>query len=663
MRIPENNIWTQFNNGDLLGVLNETENISLDGHGKITLSRRSFAIRSSADDADFEQPLALVYFSNEYFILTRDNGFRLNNNAGTIGFTEVALTADVAENSDALPCFGRLYISTNDNLDYLATNWSLTAGNKVLTASVPHPLCLFDSQPTYKLAIGNANTVLLVDSSHNTGATLTLPVEYRVACLTYRNGYLYIGTKHLNGGEAKVFVWDGATGAADFEVPTGASEVYSLIPYKTAVVFVTNKGQLMIVSGNQAVQLGAFPVYYAQDAVWDDVTDTSYLGKVLPRGMAVVGDDIYIVVDGTVDSGNLTSMKHGLWVYDGQKQSLYHRSYPNADRYVSETPSNLSSNTLTLSTHKLKEGDLLVFVDTDTLTGVDTDVKYYVSVESAATVKLALSHKSLKAGNYVTIGGSIGSATVAYIPNTHYAAWGDTFSGPIMPIVPEEQLYKGWSTPVLWATRLKDTSGSAYYALHGFADGWNIGRFIIQKVRTKDITEVWKRVFQFFTGVHLDNEKIIVKAKASNVLGYPTEVFQGTWASTTTISSVSATQDEDQWTDLEVGDELTIVDGVGRGYTTHITAIDASGAPTYTITVDEAIGDGSSTVYFYADKFKKIQEITNARAQNDFSKVELDVLNSPEIMLKCELRGFAIEVHPMELVSSPSQRVYAKRSH
>lgn len=654
MRIPNDYNWTQANKGDLLGILHETQNITLD-NGKIRLSKKAFnRWNSSADDANLGYILGITYFANQYFALTDDNGFQFDFGGTTV--TERTLTADVGLNSDLQVVYDRLYITTNDDVDYYNTSMSLTTSVESLTASVPHPMTVFDSLTTYKLAIGNGNAVKLLNSSNDpldldgdpgTSNSLTLPAQYQVTTLAYRNGYLYVGTKHLNGGEAKIFIWDGNTNNANFEVPTGASQVYSLIPYKNSVAAMLNNGQLIQINGNTPTQLGALPVFYHPDAVWDDGTNVSFIGKVMHRGMVAVGDTIYINVNGTVDSGFIPEMKHGLWVFD-PAVGLYHRASHSLDRSVVETPSNLASNTLTLSTHGLKTGDLLIFRAVGSLTGIDTSVRYYVKVESSTTVKLAISKKALKAGNYVTIGGSIGGASVSYVPNTDWAGGFSQFQGAICAINPEEPFFRGWESPVVWGARISDFTGTAFYCLMSLTEAWNIGRFTTQKIYSPNITQAWKDIHVFLDGLHLDNEEIVVKVKSKNELGYPTQVYRGDWASATTITSVSATQDEDEWSDLEVGDELTIVDGRGRGYTTHITNISG----TYTITVDESIGVASDPVYFYADKFKKIKTFTNIREFDEFVKASLENLKSSWVMIKCELRGYEPEVSHLELSNS-----------
>jgi len=645
MKIPSNNQWTQVNNGDLLGVLHETENVNLDKEGVVTLSKKVFSRVDSDDDANLSQPIAIVYYGGQYIIVTIDNAFKFDLGGSTT--QEITLTSDMNFNSDAIVCYNRVYLTTDDNLDYY--DGSLNAGNKVLTTSVPHPMEVFDSQVTYKLAVGNVNTVLLLDSSHSTGATLTLPVEYQVTTLAYRNGYLYVGTKHLNGGEAKIFVWDGATGSADFEIPTGASEIYSLKPYKQTVAGVSNIGQVFIISGNAIQQIAAFPIYYNQYAVWDNTAYLSAPPKVLNRGMVTVGDDIYLNVDGTVDSGFIPEMKHGLWVFDAQKQSLYHRAHSSSDASVVEAASALSSDTLTLSTHNLKTGDLVIVRGVGSLTGLNTGKRYYAKVESATTIKLAQTRKALQAGNYVTIGGSVSGSNFSYTPSTNYSSYQNVFSGPLIAINPVEPFFLGWETPVIWASRLQDIDENIYYGVQGFTEGWNIGRATTQRIYSPNITETWKTLHNYFEGLNLDNEEIIVKVKTSAKHGYPSPIFKGVWASSTQINSVAGTTDDYEWNDIEDGDEVTIVDGYGAGYTVHVSGSPSLPASTWQMTVDESIGTLNGDVYFYVDKFKKLQSIDNSRNDQDLFEVLIDA-KSAWIQLKIEMRGYEIEFSLFDLI-------------
>lgn len=649
MKIPSDNNWTQTNSGDILGVLHDTQNISLDADGKLQVSKKAFNRLNNTDASasGLGYILSLKYYNGQYFALTVDDAFLFDLGDGG-SYSPITLSTGVALNSDAEVCFGRVYMTTNNNLDYY--DGSITASVEALNADVPHPLCVFESQESYKLAIGNGNTVKILNSSNDSSTTLlTLPATYEVTTMAYRSSYLYIGTRNKSGGDAKVYIWDGTANTFNYEVPVGAFKVYSIIPYGQTVAFLTSKGQLCEIQGTTAVQLSAFPVFYKQDAIWDDGTNVAYIGKVMHRGMVSVGNKIYINVNGDVDSGFMPEMKHGLWVFD-PKRGLYHRSYHSLDRAVVETPSVLSSNTLTISTHNLKTGDQIIFIAIGSLTGVKTATKYYVSVESSTTIKIALSRKALQNGNYVTIGGAVGGSSVKYVPNTDWGAGYSQFQGAITAINPLEPISKGWESPVIWASRISDFTDTAFYAIYGFTDAWNIGRFTTQRILSAEITNTWTKLRGFIDGALLDNEKVIVKYKKGIRGSTPTEVFQGLWASATTITSVSSTQKEDEWSDIEVGDELTIVDGYGRGYTTHVTAISINGSD-YTITVDESIGSSTKSVYFYADNFKKAGVFTNVRPVPDIFE---DVINtkSPWVQLKIELRGFSPSVTMLDLGES-----------
>jgi hypothetical protein len=649
MKIPTQNNWTQLNSGDRTGILAETENINLDTDGKVRLSRKAFSRVNSVNDANFNHPLSIVYYNNQYIVLTRENAFLFD--LGGSNVTEIVMSTDIDLNSDMVVCYNRAYITTDDNLDFY--DGSLDQSNYSLTTGVPHPLTVFDALPTYKLCVGNGNTVVPLDSSHNPGTILTLPAQYQVTTLEYRNTYLYVGTKHLNGGEARIFIWNGTGTNAQYEVPVGASNVYSIRPYKDAVAAVLNSGQILLVNGTSTTQLAAFPVFYEANAVWDNTAYLSAPQKVLNRGMVTVGDSIYFNVDGTVDSQFMPSMKHGIWVYNPQR-GLYHTSGSSADRSVVQEPSALSDGTLTLATHNLKDGDLVVVRTVGSLTGVKTGQRYFAKVISTTQIKLALSFKSLLAGRYVDIGGSVTGSIVSCAPNTDYAQSENSFSGPITAINPEEPFFVGWETPIIWGTRIQDRDGNEFYGICSFTQNWNIGRITTQRIYTDNIKQTWKKVYSYLSGCLLDNEQIVVKYKDKTALGYPTPVFQGVWLNTNTINSDPAGLDQDEWRDLTTEDEITITDGYGRGYTAHITAIESSSS-TYSITLDESVGTANEPVYFYADNFKKAGVITNQRDYSEIAETILSNVSSAWVQIKMELRGFEIEVDMLDLANAVNQ--------
>jgi hypothetical protein len=194
------------------------------------------------------------------------------------------------------------------------------------------------------------------------------------------------------------------------------------------------------------------------------------------------------------------------------------------------------------------------------------------------------------------------------------------------------------------------------YTVNGLSDSWNIGRLTTQRIYTGDVTQTWKKVVTFLEGCHLSNEEVLVKVKSSGEIGYPTNIFRGDWTSATTIDSTASTLDEDEWNDIEDGDEITIVDGAGRGYTTHVSGTPSESGGVWTVTVDESIGTNTKPVNFYVDKFKKIKAYDNTRETVDYILSVLSSIKSPWIQIKLELRGFETEISMFDLISSADKR-------
>lgn len=651
MKIPSNNQWSQTNDATF-GVLNNTQNISFDQPGKLQLSRKPVALYTSDDDANLGYILSIVYYNGNYVAITDDGLFNFDLSAGTA--SQITSSPNTTNSSDGQVLYGRLYVTIDNNLSYWnGSAW--TNSIETLTSGVPHPMTVFDSFTTYKLAIGDGNTVTLIDSSgNNSGTDLTLPSQYQVTTLAYRNGYLYVGTKHLNGGEAKVFVWDGATGNANYEIPVGASWIFSITEYQSTVVLITDQGQLLAISGNSTIELANLPVYHDAYAVWQDgSTGLTLNGRVMHRGLQTVGDNIYINLDGSLDAGYIPNMKSGLWVYDPQV-GLYHKSGNSSDRYVEDTTFTFSNNEITTSAnHNLKDGDAIEFAAIGSMTGVKASTPYYVSVTGSNTIKLALTRKALKNNNFVTLGGSVSGDQLIYVPNTDYYASFNGAQGAVTLSAKGSGQLEIWSSPVVWGSQMTDIDGNTLYAINTFTDSFNVGSFTLQKIYGSNILQTWQKVTGFVKGLLNSNEEIVLKYKKEDGHSKPSTVYQGVWGSDTTIHSVSSTYDEDEWDDIEVGDEITIVDGYGRGYTAHITTKDTGS--TFVLTLDESIGTANKTVYFYVDNFKKVNTQTSDREYNELVTFGLPAIKSPSIELKVELRGFEPEISWLDIENTTNK--------
>ena len=645
MKIPSNNRWVQTNSGDVFGTLNETHNISFDSEGKAKLTRKAVAHKAetAATDANFELPLAFLYYNSDIVAVTDDDVY--TGEADGSGFSAIASSPNLFPGTDGVVFNNLLYVSDSTSLSHWnATTWT----NNVisgLTSNKPHPLEIFESQATHQLAIGDVSQVKVYDSSHVAGTHLTIPDNYEVTCLTYFNQFLYVGTKDINGGEARIFIWDGSSAAADYSVPVGGSWIMAMKRYKGSVVCITDEGELLRVSGASAQRLAAFPVFYEQGARWF-TGSSAIVGKVTPNGIAVIGDVIYINIDGEVESGHVASMKSGVWVFDPEV-GLYHYSGHSVDEVRQETGLTRSGNQLTTSAdHGLKTGDAVLFNTIGGLTGVTNDVVYYAVVVDADTISLAGNRFDADQGNLIELGGTPnGADELFYTPNTDLGSIFRADPGAVGVISFKHGGSENYATDIVWGADIEDQSGTDIKIICGFSDQLNVGWFTTQKIYSQNISQTWKSVNTFLSGAHTAEESVIVKYKTEDTRNLPTRDVIVTWTGGTTFTST----DFMIRGNVQVGDEIMVIEGRGQGRLVHVSAIDTSTSTTVTtVTVDESIGVNTDTARVVVTGFKKLATSTSSRPHLDHFETSIGQ-KSAWIQLKVELRGFGIEVPMLDL--------------
>jgi len=652
MKIPTDNKFTQLNQGDLFGFLNDSKNMILDVPGKAILSRKPIVIMSSVVDADFKYPLSICYFSANYVAVTSEDIFEGGLNGATWS-TVSSSPASLGLNSDGVVFNNYLYVTTNSNLSRWngASTWNNTL--KSLTADVPHPMCIFESLTTYKLAIGNGNTVETLDTSHNANPTvLTLDAKYQVTTMRYRNGYLYVGTRNLNGGEAKVFIWNGSGTNPQYECPVGAEWVFSMTEYGSSVAVVNSQGQLLQVNGSTAKELAAFPVFYKPDIRWQGAGGLQFNGKVFNRAMETIGNNIYINIEGDTDTGFVPEMKSGLWVYD-PATGLNHRSTPVTDSVTLDTTFTVSNSIITTSAaHGMKTGDAVMFKTVTGITGVDNDHIYYATVLSTTTMKLSLSRKGVAEERYVTIGGTPSVESLVLSKNTEFGSNYGATSGAICRTVYNETPLDHFTAEVIWGCRTNDVSGTDTYVLQTFTDAFNVGTITTQRVWAEEIEETWKNLSIFMDGIETDEEQVIVKVQTTDQA--PSIILNGVWADAHTIHLNSAGE-FNAWKDIQEGNELVLTNGYGQGYSCHVVEGGIGETATViTLEVNEELGLAGQEIEFYFTNFKKCGDAKTREKQDIFSmlQAEIESAHSPWVMIKFEFRGFRMALNIVDLSSS-----------
>ena len=653
MKIPSNRLWTQDSSGDVLGILGDTTNVSLDTAGKVTLSKKAVAIKTTVGDSNFNRPIVMTYFATavnannrKYTAMTLNTGGIFQGGLDGNGFSRnVAFDPSTFIGSDALIFNSLLHVTTSTNLSTWNGSNTVDHARAALTGSLAHPMCIFESQITYQLAIGNGNTVRLYDTAYNVGTNiLTLPAHMMVTTMRYRNGYLYVGTRNDIGGEAYIYIWDGTANYANYACAVGCSWVFSMTEFKNTVAAVVSSGQIGYVSGSTFMPLAAFPVYYDPHARWQGSTGLLLNGKIFNRGMITIGDNIYMNVDGDVDIGFIPKMKSGLWVYN-PRTGLSHKSKGSVDAMVTDATFTVSDSTITTTAvHNLKTGDAVYFASVAGLTGITVDKTYYVTVLSTTTFKLSQGRKAASEQKYVLVAGTPTTSSLRYFPNTDY---GDGYcnSGPIIATVYNETPLPPFKSEVIWSSNQSLQTGTTNYVINSFYDSYNIGSMTTQRINGENVDQSWKEIYAFIDGLTLTSEELVVKVQTK--YEPPTQKITGIWLSSTTINSTPSS-DFTLWADIKEGDEIVFVDGYNRGKTVHVTEVSQS-TSTVSLTVDEAIGIAATNSTLFRTTFKKANTFTSTDKIKERVRATIDSLSSPWIAIKLELRGFTPSVNVLEL--------------
>lgn len=657
IKVPPQNRYVIDNSGDIFGVLNSSRNMSFDSEGTATLLGRSCALATSDDGGDLSDLgiiQAVVYYDGKYQVVTTDELFELDPADFTMTRNTESGNPSTDSGTDALVWQRRLYVTSTNNLSY----WNGTAWTGSLlstTSSVPHPLCVFENKN--KLAVGNANTVKLLNTDHSVNATLTLPEEFYVTTMRWRYNNLYIGTKHRDGGEAKMFVWNGSGSEAQSGWGCNSNWVFAMSECDSSVAIITNAGELLRFNGGGFSRLAALPVYYS-NLIWQAGTSgNATSGKVVNRGMVADGEVLYLVIDGEIVAegniyphGFLRNQPSGLWCFD-PKVGLYPRSTTTSERFVAYTASSLSSNTLTLSaTTNAQTGDPCFVKAPGSLTGISVGRTYFVIRVSDTEIKLAINLADALDGVEMTIGGAVTSAEF-YIPSANKIGDLIGVNQGAVAITSSQATFPGlFPGNVIWGGDGVNNS----IVMTSLAA--NVGELVTQRVSSGATLDTWQKVIVKYRNLSSEG-KIVVKYKTLDRLGLPTSWYDdANWYDS---SSFVFTKQNTSISQAEVGDEVVLVDGAGSGRTAEISAI-GTNSGNITITLKEPVPGVSagSTSSFYVDGWKVAGVIDSDSTTNEYGYAEIPLdsggrgQNSPRISIKLEVHGHEVKIDDFDVINA-----------
>lgn len=656
--IPSNRKWSQYNSGEVFGILHATKNINFDKEGYAQLARRPTALIYGG--TNFGHPISISYFKNAgttgYYCITDDRPMRISLASGTAtSLYDATYAPGGLTNNDGLVWQGRWYITQSTSFSYhTGSAWNpATLGS--LSSGVPHPLCIWESENS--LAIGNGNTVKLYDTTHTLVQTLTLPSNFEVRWMKYNNQKLYIGTKNTTGGNAVMFVWSDTTVTSASDAwPVPANWMWSGVVHQSSIVTTISNGQVLRFNGGGWDMLAAFPVYYSNYSWFQGAGYTN--GRMEQRGMVSDGHLIYLVIDGYVGDDNvyLDNQPCGLWVLD-PSVGLYHKAGASNDKYnaisIDSSATNTSTETFTTTgaaTYTALTGTKVWYKATGSATaGLKAFHYYYLIRVSSSTFRLASSYANAIAGTpiNITAAGSVeslhccdeldagGSLMTSYQPGAACLVSEldiqTTASANGFGYMSGSQILFGAYVPK------SDSSGTLTYTVQSITTAYNRGYIISQKIFSPNFIEGWTRLVAACNRLFQTSDKILIKYRIKDKAYYPImATIGGTDLGTFTTGTTFTTTTD--LTGVSVGEEVEFIAGRGAGLDAHITALSLN-TGTWTVTIDETIPGVSNNdrCGFAIQNWKKAGMADINTANSVFDNTVLDA--SRWIQIKIEFRG------------------------
>ena len=665
IKIPPNNQWTQPNTSYKMGSLWYTKNIDLSEAGIIKMSPRMVNIfddsanTTNIGDTDFSTPVAFGRYSEgSFYIATRDEPFNLvvSESAKTIAEDSSSSNPNLVSTSHGCWWQNRWYESTDTAVYYNASGTWTADAITGLTSGKRHYMTVFRNKNL--LAVSDANTVKLYNTSHTNTITLTLPSDYEVIGLVYNNYTLGIITRMGSdstgqNSDAYFFVWDGSSSEADAGVSVGSYTSISVAAYKSSFVVVTSEGQLLYWNGGGFDELASFP-FYSQNIRIENFLNFQSYGD----SMIVDGDNIYMNVSfdfdsaGTKGESYLQNNPAGIWCYD-PKVGLYHKwSLSNSKAYfhsIAQADINTTTNIITTAQPIPATGNPVVLTNTSSIGGVTARKQYYIIKLSSTTFSLAETKALADAGTKVDITSAdttnyfwlydIIDYGISYASTTGaLSLWGGTRSS---------------YTDIMAGGNIYHTDNTTQHTLCTavpLLDG--VSYFVTSKIFTDSATEEIPSLFVKHRQLKT-NDSIIVKIKTRDYLGMPVSTptpdsLIATWSSST-VFSTGADLSEAK-TIFEAGEELELelTSGVGAGQLVKITDLTGS-AGAYTVTVADTIVGASSNLKsnFIIDNWTVCASIDSSNQSPDGVFEVLVGKNSRSPQFKVELRGNLTSIEHM----------------
>ena len=674
MKIPQEGVWKVIQKSEKGLNLLATRNVVLDKIGYIRLAQRAMTFYDESDDTDLGLPIAAYFDNGLDKVLTTDHIFDISpgNNPGGSQDAGANVPTSLGFDSSA-EMFNNTW-AVSESADIHTFDGSAWTDQTVsLSSGVRHPIWVNKANNT--ACVGNGAQVKQFNTSWSETTNLTLPAGQEVVAGAYNRNLNAIATWDDDGREAWLYIWDGATAAANYAYPLGSNRAYWVAAYKDTFVVLTGAGELLYWTPAGLEQLAVLPVFLTS-AIFGD--DSSLNDIAFDKCVYVDGQRILFNIPSEPSAKNSEKydfnplMPAGIWCWDPDV-GLYHRHALGAASVVADNIQtadvDTTDNEITVSSAP-DTGTEVIYQQIDSaneIGGLTANTLYYVIKVDATTIKLATTRANALAGTAIdlTSTGSLFQYLI-FMPATDFGQTRIANScGMVCPVGPsaDGDIYDRYA----YGADLSPTDPSSETYRIGFTlkYGENRGHVITQKIYASGKTEKWDKLIVKARNLTDPDDKIIVKYRSTEDPNMPVmpavSAERGTWSDQNTFTTTADLSDVKTAFDAGSAYEVEIIRGAGAGYLAHITAISEAGG-TYTVSIDEDIRNisASDLMEFHIDNWLKLATAIDGEeamtSSSDTNGVEFPIdQESKFIQFKIELRGRGVELEELEIVNSTGE--------
>lgn len=669
IKIPQNNQYSQTNLSDLSGNVWYTRNINFDEKGYLKLSNRSVSVFSdqSTDpnyDTDFSSPTSIGRYGSSFFINSTEQPFK--SELGPVTFTttqdvDSGVPSNLSTNSRAVWWQNRWYVTTQTKLYYkTVSGGAWTDTGVVLTTGIPHPVVVFRNKNS--LCVGNGNTVILINTSHSTTVTLTIPSDYEVLNVAFSNNKIGIitrlsATADGQNQESYFFIWDGASATTSSGISVGSNILVGIVSYKNSFAVLSKTGEFLFFNGGGFDPLGVLP-FFPKKRNWDS---TNALGDIMIND----GDQIFFNLTGLLTETNVKQEKYqqnyvgGIWCYD-PSIGLYQRYSPSISPMsqisVLDDGVDIATGLFTINSGTIPDtGNPIKYVFNTNLeiAGIKAGVVYYIIKVSSSSFRLATTKQNALDGNYITVTG-VGDSVNYFLALT-LIDYGQTYSLQSNGIATTQQNTLVYER-LIYGVRLRDLTDDTKNSLQITVTEFdNIGYVVTPRLVSQNIEDNAEKLYIKYSPLKT-NDSITVKIKYEDIVGIPISSTQNpgttTWVDANTLTTTADMSDVYTYLqDSSKECEIEIISGAGGGQLAKISSISYLSG-TYTINLASDIEGASSgrTCNFIIDNFYELGTITSDDT-NGYKEFSISKA-SKWFKVKTILKGTDVTIEELEFINN-----------